>query len=476
MDDAAVVPREDSQSLWSDIKESIRGSHRNYTTGPIGRAILLLAIPMVLEMVMESVFAVVDIYWVSHLDKDIRTQAVTTVGLTESLLTLVYALALGLSIGAMAMVARRIGEQNPDGAARAAVQSILLALIMSMLIACIGAPLAPTLMKLMGGSPWVVEHGSVFTRVMLAGNITVVMLFMINAIFRGAGDAALAMRTLWLANWINILLGPCLIFGLGPFPKLGLLGAAIATNIGRGTGALFALSKLIRKGGRFNVERRHIGFEPAIIMRLIRLSSTATFQVFIGMASWIGLVRIISSFGSNAMAGYTIGIRVILFALLPSWGMANAAATMVGQALGARDPERAERAVWRAGFYNMIFLGAVGLVFVLFAPQIISLYGPDPEVARYGVACLRIVSYGFLFYAYGMVLGQSFNGAGDTWTPTIINLFVFWLWEIPLAFVLSEVVGMGPQGVFTAITIAFSTLAVVSAIVFRRGRWKTRVV
>lgn len=476
MDETATIPQERSQSLWSDIKESIRGSHRDYTTGPIGRAILLLAIPMVLEMIMESVFAVVDIYWVSHLEGDIAKEAVTTVGLTESMLTLVYALAIGLSIGAMAMVARRIGEQNPEGAARAAVQAIALALIVSIVIGVIGALLAPKLLQLMGGSPWVVEHGVAFTRVMLAGNVTVVMLFMINAIFRGAGDAAIAMRTLWLANWINILLGPCLIFGLGPFPKLGLLGAAIATNIGRGTGALFALSKLIRKGGRFNIERRHLRIEPAIIGRLLRLSGTGTFQVFIGMASWIGLVRIISSFGSNAMAGYTIGIRVILFALLPSWGMANAAATMVGQALGARDPERAERAVWKAGFYNMIFLGIIGLVFIFFAPQIISLYDPEPEVARYGVDCLRIVSYGFLFYAYGMVLGQSFNGAGDTWTPTIINLFVFWLWEIPLAYVLGVRLGMGPQGVFVAITIAFSTLAVVSAIVFRRGRWKHRVV
>ena len=476
MDETAPVSHEDSQSLWSAIKESLRGSHRNYTTGPIGRSILLLAIPMVLEMLMESIFAVVDIYWVSHLGGDVAKEAVATVGLTESMLTLVYALAIGLSIGAMAMVARRIGEQNPDGAARAAVQAIALALIVSIVIGIIGAPLAPKLLQLMGGSPWVVEHGAAFTRVMLAGNVTVVMLFMINAIFRGAGDAAIAMRTLWLANWINILLGPCLIFGLGPFPKLGLLGAAIATNIGRGTGALFALSKLIREGGRFNIERRHLRIEPAIIGRLIKLSGTGTFQVFIGMASWIGLVRIISSFGSNAMAGYTIGIRVILFALLPSWGMANAAATMVGQALGARDPDRAERAVWRAGFYNMIFLGIVGLIFVFLAPQIISLYDPEPEVARYGIDCLRIVSYGFLFYAYGMVLGQSFNGAGDAWTPTIINLFVFWLWEIPLAYVLSVWLGMGPKGVFAAITIAFSTLAVVSAIVFRRGRWKQRVV
>src|SRR5678815_1911532 len=274
----------------------------------------------------------------------------------------------------MAMIARRIGEQNPDGAARAAVQAIALALTVSIVIGAIGAPLAPKLLALMGGSPWVIEHGSAFTRVMLACNISVVMLFMINAIFRGAGDAAIAMRTLWLANWINILLGPCLIFGLGPFPKLGIVGAAIATSIGRGTGVVYALIRLFRHGGRFDIQRHHLRLEPAIMSRLLRLSSTATFQVFIGMASWIGLVRIISSFGSDAVAGYTFGIRVILFALLPSWGMANAAATMVGQALGAKQPERAEHAVWQAGFYNMIFLGLVGLVFIVFAPQIIGLY------------------------------------------------------------------------------------------------------
>ena len=463
---------EDEQSLWSAVKESIRGTHRSYTTGPIGRAILLLAIPMVLEMIMESIFAVVDIFWVSHLGTD----AAATVGLTESLLTLIYALAIGLSIGAMAMVARRIGEQNPDGAARAAVQAVFVALLVSLTIAIFASPNAPKLLRIMGGSPWVVEHGSAFTRVMLAGNATVVVLFMVNAIFRGAGDAAIAMRTLWLANWINILLGPCLIFGLGPFPKLGIVGAAIATNIGRGTGALFALSKLVRRGGRFDVKRRHLRIEPSIMWRLIRLSATGTFQVFIGMASWMGLVRIISSFGSDAVAGYTFGIRVILFALLPSWGMANAAATMVGQALGAGNPDRGERAVWKAGFYNMIFLGIVGLVFIFLAPQIIWLYTADPNVSHYGVDCLRIVAYGFLFYAYGMVIGQSFNGAGDTWTPTIINLFVFWLWEIPLAYVLSVVLGLGPRGVFIAITIAFSTLAVVSGVVFRQGRWKRKVV
>lgn len=460
------------ETIWSAVKESLKGSHRDYTVGPIGRSILVLAIPMVLEMIMESVFAVVDIFWVAHLGTD----AAATVGLTESFLTLIYALAIGLSIGATAMVARRIGEHNPEGAARAAVQSVVIATIISTIIAVTAAPFAPQLLRLMGGSPWVIEHGANFTRIMLGGNITVVMLFMVNAIFRGAGDAAIAMRTLWLANWINILLGPCLIFGLGPFPKLGIVGAAIATNTGRATGALYALIRLFRTKGRFEIKREFVKIEPSIMLRLLRLSGTATFQVFIGMASWIGLVRIISSFGSDAVAGYTFGIRVILFALLPSWGMSNAAATMVGQALGARNPARAERAVWQAAFYNMIFLVVVGLLFVIFARQIIWLYTDVPNVAQYGVDCLRTVAYGFLFYAYGMVLGQSFNGAGDTWTPTLINLFVFWFWEIPIAYLLSKTFGFGPHGVFLAITIAFSTVAVVSAILFKRGRWKTRVV
>lgn len=460
------------ESLWSAVRASLRGSHRNYTEGPIGRSIILLAIPMVLEMLMESVFAVVDIFWVAHLGAD----AVATVGLTESMLTLLYAVAIGLGIGATAMVARRIGENNPEGAAQAAVQAIALGLIVSLVIAVAGYLLAPRLLAAMGGSPWVVQQGVGFTRVMFAGNASILLLFLINAIFRGAGDAAIAMRVLWLANFINIVLGPCFIFGLGPFPELGVTGAAVATTIGRGTGVLFALSKLVRSGGRFDIRRRHLHLEPAIMARLVRLSSTGTFQVFIGMASWIGLIRTLSTFGSDAVAGYTIGIRVIIFALLPSFGMGNAAATMVGQALGARKPERAERAVWLAGFYNMVFLGIVGAVFLLFAPQIISLFTTDTRVAPYGVDCLRIVSAGFLFYAYGMVLTQSFNGAGDTWTPTKINLFVFWFWELPLAYVLAITLGIGPRGVFIAITMAFSTLALVSAILFRRGQWKTRVV
>jgi len=342
-----------------------------------------------------------------------------------------------------------------------------------------GVALGPRLLAVMGASPAVIERGSGFTRVMLGGSVSVVMLFLVNAVFRGAGDAAIAMRVLWLANAINIVLGPLFIFGVGPFPELGVMGAAVATTIGRGTGALYAFSRLLRPGARVRLTRHNLKLEPSVMLRLVRLSGTATFQVFIGMASWIGLVRILAGFGDVALAGNTIGMRIILFALLPSWGMSNAAATMVGQALGAGKPERAEKAVWRAGFYNMCFLGAVGLLFVLFADQIVSVFtqaAAGPEVQRYGAECLRIVACGFLFYAYGMVITQSFNGAGDTWTPTVINLFVFWLWEIPLAYVLAFHFGLGPRGVFLAITIAFSTLAVVSAYVFRKGRWKQKVV
>lgn len=460
-----------SEGFWPAVREALRGGHKDYTVGPIGRSIILLAIPMVLEMCMESVFAVVDIKWVSYLGPD----AMATVGLTESMLTIVYSLAIGLSIGVTAMVARRIGEHDSEGAARVAVQSVFLGLLVATILALIGAPLAPRLLAAMGAAPAVIEHGVWFTRIMLACNVTVVMLFMINAIFRGAGDAAIAMRVLWLANALNIVLGPCFIFGLGPFPKLGIAGAAVATNIGRGTGAIYAFIRLVRSG-RFEIKRRHFRIEPAVMGRLVRLSAVGTFQVFIAMASWIGQVRIISAFGTDALAGYIVGVRVIIFALLPSWGMSNAAATMVGQALGAGKPDRAERAVWLAGLYNMCVLGSVGLVFVVFAPQIIRLFTSEPKLMPYGVDCLRIVACGFLFYAYGMVLTQSFNGAGDTWTPTIINLFVFWLWELPLAYVLAITLHFGPRGVFLAIMIAFSSLAVVSAIVFRRGKWKTKVV
>jgi putative MATE family efflux protein len=460
------------QGFWSAVREALRGSQRDYTEGAIGPAILVLAIPMVLEMAMESVFAVVDVFFVSRLGPE----AVATVGLTESMLTLIYTIAMGLGIGATAMVARRTGERDPEGAARAAMQAIWLGVFVSAVLGVSGAIFAPDLLRIMGAEPAVIERGVNFTRVMLGGNISVLMLFLLNAVFRGAGDAAIAMRTLWLANALNILLGPCFIFGLGPFPELGVTGAAVATTIGRGTGALYALSRMLRPGARVHLERRFLSIDPKLMWQMVRLSASGTFQIFIGMASWVFLVRIVSSFGSAALAGYTIGFRVIIFALLPSWGMSNAAATMVGQALGAGKPERAERAVWIAGFYNMCFLGVVGLIFVLLAPQIVGIFTHEPQVFAYAVDCLRIVAMGFLFYAWGMVLTQSFNGAGDTWTPTLVNLVCFWLWEIPLAWVLAIVLGMGPHGIFLSIAIAYATLAVISAVLFRRGKWKTRKV
>ena len=452
------------------MREALRGSRHDYTSGPLGRAIVLLAIPMVTEMIMESVFAVADAFWVAKLGAD----ALATVGLTESLLTLIYTAAMGLSIGVTAMVARRIGEGNPAAAAEAAVQGMALGLLVAAVIAAVTVPLAPRLLAVMGATPAVQVMGSSYARVMLGGNAVILLLFLINAMFRGAGDAAIAMRVLWLANGINIVLGPCLIFGVGPFPRLGVTGAAIATTIGRGTGVLYQLHRLWRGDGRVAIRRAQLKLQPAVMRTMLRLSGTGTVQVFIGMASWIGLVRIVSSFGSEAIAGYQIAIRVIVFALLPSWGLANAAATLVGQGLGAGQPDRAERAVWLAGFYNMLFLGAVGAVFVAFAEPIVSVFTRDPAIAPVAVLCLRTISYGFLFYAYGMVITQSFNGAGDTWTPTWINLGCFWLWEIPLAYLLARHAGLGPRGVALAVTIAFSTVAVVSGVIFRRGRWKVR--
>jgi putative MATE family efflux protein len=459
-----------TQGWWATVRQAMRGSRHDYTAGPLGQAILLLAIPMVMEMIMESVFAVADVFWVAHLGAD----AVATVGLTESLLTLVYTAAMGLSIGVTAMVARRIGEGNPAAAAEAAVQGIALGVLAAALIGGLGVWLAPRLLATMGATPAVLALGSSYARVMLGGCVTITLLFLVNAIFRGAGDAAIAMRVLWLANAINIVLGPCLIFGVGPFPRLGVTGAAIATNIGRGTGVAYQLYRLWRSDARVVIRRPQVALKPAVMRTLLRLSGTGTLQVLIGTASWIGLVRIISSFGSEAVAGYTIAIRIIVFALLPSWGLANAAATLVGQGLGAGKPDRAERAVWLAGFYNMLFLGAVGAVFVLCAGPIVRLFTQDPLVAPVAVLCLRVISYGFLFYAYGMVITQSFNGAGDTLTPTLINLVCFWLWELPLAYWLARRAGLGPRGVALAVTIAFSTVAVVSALLFRRGRWKLR--
>jgi MATE family, multidrug efflux pump len=454
------------------VRDAVRGSHHDYTAGPIGRAVVLLAIPMILEMGMESIFAVMDVFFVSRLGPD----ATATVGLTESMLTLVYTAAIGLSIGVAAVVARRIGEKRPDAAAETAVQGIALGLGVAAIVATLGITLAPRLLAIMGASPGVTSIGSTYTRVMLGGSATVLLLFLINAIFRGAGDAAIAMRVLWLANSINILLGPCLIFGLGPFPRLGVAGAAVATTIGRGTGVLYQLYRLTRGDSRVTVRRSHLKLIPAVMGTLLRLSGSGTFQVLVGTASYVGLVRILSTFGSSAVAGYTIAIRLVIFWILPSWGLSNAAATMVGQSLGARDPDRAERAVWIAAKYNMAVLGTVGVVFIIFAGPIVSIFTHDPAARAIGAQALRTMSYGFLFYALGMVLTQSFNGAGDTWTPTWINLFCFWLLEIPLAFVLARILNFGPLGVFLAIMIGYSTLALVSTVLFRRGRWKVRAV
>ena len=455
---------------WATIREAIRGSALDYTTAPIGHSIVMLAVPMVMEMAMESIFVVADVFWVAHLGAN----AVATVGLTESMLTLIYSMAMGLSIGAMALVARRIGEGDPDRAARAGVQAIVLGILISLLIALVGAWNAPQLLRLMGASDEVVATGSTYTRVMMGGNATIVLLFLINAVFRGAGDAAIAMRVLWIGNAINIVLGPCLIFGPGPFPALGVTGAAVATNIGRGTAVLVQFLTLMRWGSRIRVAKRHLSVDPGTMGTVLRLSGSGTLQILIATASYVALVRILSRFGSAALAGYTIGIRLIIFALLPSFGISNAAATMVGQNLGAKKPDRAERAVWTAAFYNFVFLGAIGVLFLAGARVIVAFFTTDPTVASYAVSCLRIVSLGFVFYAYGMVLTQSFNGAGDTWTPTLINLLVFWAIELPLAWVLSHGGGFGARGVFFAMAACYSLLAVVSAIIFKQGRWKTK--
>jgi putative MATE family efflux protein len=458
------VPR----GAWATVVEAVRGSSIDYTTAPVGTGIVMLAVPMVMEMAMESVFVVADVFWVAHLGAD----AVATVGLTESMLTMVYTLAMGLSIGATAIVARRVGEHDPEGAALAGVQAILLGVAVSLVLGVVGAWQAPALLALMGATPEVIATGSTFTRVMLGGNATIVLLFLINAVFRGAGDAAIAMRVLWMGNVINIVLGPCLIFGVGPFRELGVTGAAIATNIGRGTAVVVQLVTISRLSSRVHVARRHWRLDLAMMASMVRLSGSGTLQILIGTASYVALVRIVSIFGSAALAGYTIGIRLIVFALLPSFGISNAAATMVGQNLGAGHPERAEQAVWTAAFYNMLFLGTVGAVFLAASRPIVAAFTADPVVTEHAVACLRIVSCGFLFYAYGMVLTQSFNGAGDTWTPTWINLGVFWALELPLAWVLSHRGGFEDRGAFIALALAYSLLAVVSAALFRQGRWK----
>ena len=456
------------EGLFAILRQALGDNRHDVTQLPVRRAVLLLAIPMVAEMLMESLFSLADIFWVSKLG----AAAIATVVLTESMLIIVYSFAMGLSMGGAAIVARRVGEKDPSGAARATVQAIALGLALAVVVGLVGGLAGHRLLAAMGASSDVVRIGGRFTRVMLGGSVTVILLFMTNAAFRGAGDPAIAMRTLWLANGINIVLGPTLVFGLGPIPALGVTGAAIATTIGRGIGVVYQMRALRAGRGHLAVRREHLRVDRAVQATILRLSGTGIIQILIATTSWVGLTMVVTSFGSRAVAGYGIATRVVMFALMPSFGMANAAATLVGQNLGAGQPELAEQAVWRASFYNLLFLGSVGLLFVAFGDVIVGAFNHDPVIVGYGTKALRIISAGFLFYAFGMVVTQSFNGAGDTRTPTLINFFAFWLLEIPVAWLLSKPLGLGPTGVFVAVLVGFSTMAIVASLLFRRGTWK----
>ncbi len=458
------------QGIWSDLADAIRGVQFDYTEGRMGRAILLLSVPMMLEMAMESVFAVVDVFFVLRLGP----AAAATVGVTEALLTILYALAIGLSMGTTAMVARRVGEKDLPAAAVAAVQAIALGIMLAAAVGVFGGFFAKDLLLLMGASDEMIAEGVTYTRVMFGTNVVIFLIFLINAVFRGAGDASMAMKSLWIANIGNIILDPCLIFGLGPFPELGLTGAAVATSIGRGIGVMYQLRGLAGSASRIRITSERIRLVFPVMWRLFRVSAFGIFQFLVSTASWVALVRIISSFGEAAVAGYTLAIRILIFFFLPAWGMSNAAATLVGQNLGAGNPERAEKSVWMTARYNMAFLGSVGLIFIFFAEPIIGLFTDDPAVTEYGVDCLRIVSYGYLLYALGMVVVQAFNGAGDTITPTYINIICFWVLQIPLAYFLAISVDLGPKGVYFAILAAESLMAVVASMWFRRGTWKEK--
>ena len=454
--------------FFQDLLTAVKGTHNEYTTGSINRAIFMLAVPMILEMVMESLFAVVDAYWVGR----IGTDAIATVGLTESVMMLIYAVAIGLSMATTAMVARRIGEKKPSEAADAGVQAIILALIISTIICVIGVIYYRDILQLMGASDSVIETGSGYTRIMLGGNYVIMLIFLLTAIFRGAGNAAISMRALWIANILNTVLDPLFIFGYGFFPELGVEGAAVATNTGRGIGVAYQVFMLSRGSEQIRILWENVRLKLDIIKRLIMVSLGGIGQYLIGSASWVFLVRIISEFGSEAVAGYTIAFRIIIFTNLPSWGLANAAATLVGQNLGAQQPERAEKSVWITAFYNVIFLLVVSIIFYIWAYTFVGIFSTDPLVIEQGVLSLRIICLGYIFYAFGMVVTQSFNGAGDTSTPTWLNLVCYWMFQIPLAWILSISIDMGPAGVYIAIALSNSVLAVLSLVIFRQGKWK----
>ncbi|MGA9767997.1 MAG: MATE family efflux transporter [Blastocatellia bacterium] len=468
---AAMASEAHKGGMLETLREAFAGSQQDFTEGSIRRAIFLLAVPMVLEMAMESLFGIVNVYWVAHIGKD---AVVAAVGITESLLTLIFAVAMGLSMATIAMVARRIGEKDIAGASIASVQALLIGIVVSVPIGLIGIFFSPQLFHMMGASAEVIEAGTGYSRIILGANVVIMLLFLNNAVFRGAGDAAIAMRALWFANLVNLVLDPCFIFGLGPFPELGVTGSAIATTIGRGLGVVYQFYMLSSGKGRIRIRLTQARLNIQIMLRLLRVSLGGMFQFLIATASWLGLMLIVTKFGDAAIAGYTIAIRIIIFALLPSWGMSNAAATLVGQNLGAGKPERAERSVWVTGFTNMVFLGGVTVVFTIFAEPMIRIFTQEEAALRYGTDALRFISFGYIFYAYGMVMVAAFNGAGDTTTPTLINLFCYWLFQIPLAYTLAWHTGLGARGIFIAITIAETTIAVVGMLAFRRGRWKTR--
>lgn len=461
------------KNAWQLFKEAMKSDTEiNYTEGSIGRVTLLLAIPMILEMSMESVFAIVDIFFVAGLG----TEAVATVGLTEAMITLLYAVAIGLSMGTTAMVARRIGEKNRGAASLAAGQAIWLGVFVSIIVAAIGMFFARDLLMLMGADAAVIDTGEVYTRIMFMGGFSIVFLFLINSIFRGAGDANLAMRALMLANAINIFLDPALIYGWGPFPAMGVAGAAVATNIGRTIGVLYGLYYLCGGGGRIRLHLRDMGLKLGLIWALLRISAGGIAQFFVATASWVFLMQIVAGFGSAAVAGYTVAVRIVMFSILPAWGLSNASATLVGQNLGAGLKDRAERTVWHIARYNSCYMGIAALLMLLFTRPIAEFFTDEPEALGYAIQCLRIFAYGYVFWGFGMAIIQAFNGAGDTMTPTWINVFCFWVVQVPLAYVLALTLGIGPVGVFWAVFVSDALTGIVGLAFFMRGNWKEREV
>lgn len=460
--------KEKLRKIILSISDSLSGKEHDFTSGSLRKAAFLLSVPMVLEMIMESVFAVVDIFFVSRLGAD----AVATVGITESIITLIYAIATGLSIATTALVSRRIGSNEPAKASGAAFQAIITGTAISLFIALPGVLFASDLLSLMGASDIIVTEYAAYTQWMLGGNIVIMLLFIMNAIFRSAGDAALSFRVMWIANATNIVLDPCLIFGLGPFPEIGIAGAAIATNAGRGIAVIYQFYLLFKGKGRVKLNSRSLTVEPRVIAQLIKLSLGGIGQNIIATSSWIGMVRLVSHFGSEVLAGYTIAIRIIIFSLLPSWGLGNASATLVGQNLGAGKPDRAEKSVWFTGKINMIYTAIAGLIFVMIPELFLALFISDPGVIRSGADCLRIISFGFVAYGLGMVLIQAFNGSGDTKTPIWVYFICFWLLEIPLAYLLAIRTDIGANGVFYSIAVSETLMTIIAWLLFRKGNWK----